>query len=90
MGLKHISNILLCSILSISSYSFSQAPLSSYETETTNTNYNNILNEMSLPEMREAILAAWRHGINPQSYWTSRAENIFKIGTSEEVSSDAN
>lgn len=84
MRLTHISNILLCLIFITSSYSFAQAPLSSYETENANISYNNILDEISLPELREAVLTAWRHGINPQSYWNSRVENIFKSGVNLE------
>lgn len=84
ISLTHISGILFCVLLIKSSLSMANAPLSSSEENIANINYNNILNEIGLPEIREAILETWRHGINPQSYWTSKVESIFNTGTNLE------
>lgn len=45
-----------------------------------NAEYNIVLDQLDLTDMRQAVLDVWRHGLNPQSYWTTRLEDIYKRG----------
>ncbi|MEK2644258.1 L,D-transpeptidase family protein [Bdellovibrio sp. BCCA] len=42
--------------------------------------YSNVLSQIDILDMRNAIMNVWRHGLNPQAYWTERLENIYVTG----------
>lgn len=43
-------------------------------------NYSPILNRMEISQIRSAAILAWKHGLNPQVYWSDRLETIYKSG----------
>jgi murein L,D-transpeptidase YcbB/YkuD len=45
-----------------------------------NGNYNSILNQFDIEEIRKGILASWKHGENPRSYWNESMEATFQRG----------
>lgn len=42
--------------------------------------YSVALSQLSLPEMRQAALGIWKHGLNPKAYWTDRLETLYRGG----------
>jgi murein L,D-transpeptidase YcbB/YkuD len=45
-----------------------------------NGNYNSILNQFDIDDIRKGMLAAWKHGANPRIYWTERMEETYQRG----------
>ncbi len=62
-----------CSSVSLAQFEVSQP---AYD----NAEYNSVLNQLDLMDMRQAVLEIWKHGLNPQSYWTTKMEDLYKSG----------
>ncbi|MDG0815340.1 L,D-transpeptidase family protein [Bdellovibrio svalbardensis] len=50
-----------------------------------NSDYSSVLNQFELEDMRQAVLDVWKHGFNPQFYWTDKLEGIYQRGGSLEI-----
>ncbi len=44
--------------------------------------YNTIVDQMDLSDMRSAMLSVWDHGLAPRNYWTERMESSYQCGGS--------
>ncbi|QDK38185.1 L,D-transpeptidase family protein [Bdellovibrio sp. NC01] len=42
--------------------------------------YTNALNQLDISDVRQATLAIWHHGLNPQYYWSQRLEDLYRAG----------
>jgi murein L,D-transpeptidase YcbB/YkuD len=66
-------------LLSVKSYSQYQVTSSVGE----RGDYNSILNQFEIEDMRKGMLSVWKHGLNPRLYWNDKMETAFKSGDSE-------
>ncbi|MBO9667926.1 MAG: L,D-transpeptidase family protein, partial [Bdellovibrio sp.] len=46
--------------------------------------YNMLLSQLDLPQMRQAFLSVWKHGLNPNAYWNEKMEALFSSGGSND------
>ncbi|MFS4458719.1 L,D-transpeptidase family protein [Bdellovibrio sp. HCB2-146] len=63
-----------------SSYSFADSHKTPLAQE--RVDYSSVMNQMSIPDMRQGILRIWRHGLNPKAYWTDKMESVYNSGSS--------
>lgn len=58
--------------------SFSQYEVTSRARE--RLDYNSVLDKFEIEDLRKGMLLVWKHGINPQVYWTDKMEATFQRG----------
>src|SRR5437868_907418 len=71
--------LLVFILLSVKSYSQYQVTSSVSE----RGDYNSILNQFDIEDMRKGMLSVWKHGLNPRLYWNDKMESAYKAGDSE-------